>query len=327
MIKEYKLVNDNGISIVIISYGGIIKEINTPSSDGKFENIVLGYKDNNEYLNDKYYMGAIIGRYANRIAKGSFKLNDKIIKIDKNENNNHLHGGNNGFHKKNWELVDYDSQNQKFLELSLFSEDLDSGYPGNLNCNVKYSLNDSDEFKIEFFANSDKDTIFNPTSHSYFNLNPSNNSILNHTLKINSNNYIPINNEFLPVGEIEEITNSPFDFTNPREIGEQINYDNQQLKIAKGYDHCYVLEKEKEIAAEISEKSSGRKLIISTNQPGLQLYTGNHLSEKFNQNQGLCLETQHYPDSPNNSSFPSTALKAKKKFYSKTTYFFKKNKT
>ena len=173
----------------------------------------------------------------------------------------------------------------------------------------------------------DKDKIFNPTSHSYFNLDPSNNSILNHTLKINSNNYIPINNEFLPVGEIEKITNTPFDFTKSRKIGEQINYDNEQLKIAKGYDHCYVIDKEKEIAAEILDKSTGRKLIISTNQPGLQLYTGNHLSEKFNQNQGLCLETQHYPDSPNNNGFPSTALKAKKKFYSKTTYFFKKNKT
>ena len=214
MIKEYKLINSNGISVVIISYGGIIKEINTPSSNGKFENIVLGYKDNNEYLNDKYYMVAIIGRYANRIGNSSFKLNDKIIKLEKNDNNNHLHGGENGFHKKNWNLVDYDSKNQKFLELSLFSENLDSGYPGNLNCNVIYSLNDNDEFIIEFFANSDKDTIFNPTSHSYFNLNPSNDSILNHKLKINSCNYIPINNEFLPVGTLEKITNTPFDFTN-----------------------------------------------------------------------------------------------------------------
>ena len=324
MIKEYKLINNNGISIVIISFGGIIKEINTPSSSGKFENIVLGYNDNNEYINDKFYMGALIGRYANRIGNSSFKLNDKIIKIEKNENNNHLHGGDNGFHKKNWNLVDYDSKNQKFLELSLFSEDLDSGYPGNLNCNVKYSLNDNDEFIIEFFANSDKDTIFNPTSHSYFNLNPSNDSILNHKLKINSCNYIPINNEFLPVGTLEKITNTPFDFTNKREIGEEINFFDKQLKIAKGYDHCFVLEKKSEIAAEISEKISGRKLTVSTNQPGVQLYTGNHLSGKFNQNQGLCLETQHYPDSPNNDNFPSTELKADEKFYSKTTYFFQK---
>ena len=204
----------------------------------------------------------------------------------------------------------------------MFSEDLDSGYPGNLNCKVKYSLNDSDEFRIEFFANSDKDTIFNPTSHSYFNLNPSNNSILNHTLKINSNNYIPINNEFLPIGKIEKVTNTPFDFCKPRKIGEKINYDNQQLKISKGYDHCYVIEKEKEIAAEISDKISGRKLTISTNQPGVQLYTGNHLSEKFNKNQGLCLETQCFPNSPNNDNFPSSMLKANSQYYSTTCYIF-----
>ena len=321
MIKEYKLINGNGISIVIISYGGIIKEINTPSSNGKFENIVLGYKDKNEYLNDKYYMGAIIGRYANRISKGSFELNDKVIEIDKNENNNHLHGGNNGFHKKNWELVDYDSQNQKFLELSLFSEDLDSGYPGNLNCNVRYSLNDSNEFKIEFFANSDKDTIFNPISHSYFNLNPTDNSILKHKLKINSDNYIPINNEYIPDGSIENVVNTPFDFTKFRMIEERINNDYEQLKIGKGYDHCFVLNKNSSVAAELSSEASGRKLIISTDQPGIQFYSGNHLSGFFNKNQGLCLETQHFPDSPNNHNFPTTELKANSQYYSATSYF------
>ena len=322
MIEEYKLINKNGISIVIISLGGIIKEINTPSSNGKFENIVLGYKDNNKYLIDKYYLGAIIGRYANRIAESSFKLNDKIFYLDENEKNNHLHGGKNGFHKKNWELVDYDSHDKKFLELSLFSKHLDSGYPGNLNCNVIYSLNDSNEFKIEFFANSDKHTIFNPTSHSYFNLNPSNNSILNHKLKISSIAYIPINNEFLPNGEINKVVNTPFDFNYSREIGEQINSDNKQLKIASGYDHCFVLEKESDVAAEISEKISGRKLIIKTDQPGIQLYSGNHLSGSFTKNQGLCLETQHFPDSPNNNNFPSTKLKANHQYYSATCYVF-----
>ena len=261
--------------------------------------------------------------YANRIAKSTFKLDENIFHLDKNEGENHLHGGHNGFHKKHWELIEYDKK-QKFVILSINSLDLESGYPGNLNCNVKYSLNDNDEFIIEFFANSDKDTIFNPTSHSYFNLNPSNDSILNHKLKINSSNYLPINNEFLPVGKLKKTINTPFDFTKTREIGDQINFFDKQLKTAKGYDHYFVLEKKSEIAAEISEKISGRKLTISTNQPGVQLYTGNHLSGKFNQNQGLCLETQHYPDSPNNDNFPSTELKAGEKFYSKTTYFFQK---
>ena len=322
MIKEYRLVNNNGISIVIISFGGIIKEINIPSRNGEFENIVLGYKNNNEYVNDKFFLGALIGRYANRIASGSFKLNDEIFHLEKNEKNNHLHGGELGFHKKNWELVEYDSQNHKFLELKLFSKDLDYGYPGNLNCNVKYSLTDTNEFKIEFFANSDRDTIFNPTSHSYFNLNPKNHSILNHKLKINSNSYIPINSEFLPTGLIEKNKNTPFDFTYSREISKEINYINTQLKIANGYDHCFVLDKESDIAAEIFDDISGRKLMISTDQPGIQLYTGNHLFGKFNKNEGLCLETQHFPDSPNNSNFPTTKLMANEKFYSKTIYLF-----
>ncbi len=322
MIKEYRLVNNNGISIVIISFGGIIKEINIPSRNGEFENIVLGYKNNNEYVNDKFFLGALIGRYANRIANGSFKLNDEIFHLEKNEKNNHLHGGELGFHKKNWELVEYDSQSHKFLELTLFSKDLDYGYPGNLNCNVKYSLTDTNEFKIEFFANSDRDTIFNPTSHSYFNLNPKNHSILNHKLKINSNSYIPINSEFLPTGLIEKNKNTPFDFTYSREISKEINYINTQLKIANGYDHCFVLDKESDIAAEIFDDISGRKLMISTDQPGIQLYTGNHLFGKFNKNEGLCLETQHFPDSPNNSNFPTTKLMANEKFYSKTIYLF-----
>ena len=321
MIEEYKLVNRNGISIVIISYGGIIKEINTPSSNGKFENIVLGYKDNNEYLYDKYYIGALIGRYANRIAKGSFKLNDRVIKIDKNENNNHLHGGVNGFHKKHWGLIEYDKK-QKFVILSMNSLDLESGYPGNLNCNVKYSLNDKNEFKIEFFAKSDKDTIFNPTSHSYFNLNPIKNSILEHKLKINSVNYIPINYEYLPSGSIESVINTPFDFTKFRKIDEEINNDYEQLKIVKGYDHCFVLNKSSSKAAELSSEASGRKLTISTNQPGIQFYSGNHLSGFFNKNQGLCLETQHFPDSPNYDNFPATKLMANEQYYSETTYLF-----
>jgi len=321
VIKEYQLINKNGISVIILSYGGIIKEINTPNKNGNIENIVLGYKKNNEYLSDKYYMGALIGRYANRIAKSSFKLNDEIIKIDTNENNNHLHGGYNGFHKKHWELVEYDKK-QKFVILSISSTDLESGYPGNLNCNVKYSLNDKNEFKIEFFAKSDKDTIFNPTSHSYFNLNPKDISILKHKLKINSDNYIPINNECLPDGSIESVINTPLDFTISKKVEEEINEDYDQLKTGKGYDHCFVLNKNSSIAAELSSEASGRKLIISTNQPGIQFYSGNHLSRFFNKNQGLCLETQHFPDSPNNDNFPTTKLMANEEYYSETIYLF-----
>ena len=306
---------------MILSYGGIIKEINTPNKNGDIENIVLNNKSNQEYLTDSFFMGAVIGRYANRIAKGTLNLDKNIFHLDKNEGENHLHGGYNGFHKKHWELIEYDKK-QKFVILSINTLDLESGYPGNLNCNVKYSLNNQNEFKIEFFAKSDKDTIFNPTSHSYFNLNPAKNSILEHKLKINSNNYIPINNECLPNGLIESVINTPFDFTKFKKIDKEINNDFEQLKIGKGYDHCFVLNKNSSKAAELSSEASGRKLIISTNQPGIQFYSGNHLSGFFNKNQGLCLETQHFPDSPNNDNFPTTKLIANKEYYSETIYFF-----
>ena len=321
IIKEYKLINKNGVSVMILSYGGIISEINTPNKNGDVENIVLNHESNQEYLTDSFYLGGVIGRYANRIAKSTFKLDENIFHLDKNEGENHLHGGHNGFHKKHWELIEYDKK-QKFVILTINSLDLESGYPGNLNCNVKYSLNDQNEFKIEFFAKSDKDTIFNPTSHSYFNLNPTKKSILEHKLKINSDNYIPINYEYLPNGSIESVINTPFDFTRFKKIDEEINNDYEQLKIGKGYDHCFVLNKNSSIAAELSSEASGRKLIISTNQPGIQFYSGNHLSGFFNKNQGLCLETQHFPDSPNNDSFPTTKLIANKEYYSETIYFF-----
>ena len=306
---------------MILSFGGIIREINAPNKNGDVENIVLHHKSNLKYLTDPFYMGDVIGRYANRIAKSTFKLDENIFHLDKNEGENHLHGGHNGFHKKHWELIEYDKK-QKFVILSINSLNFESGYPGNLNCNVKYSLDDHNKFKIEFFAKSDKDTIFNPSSHSYFNLNPTKNSILEHKLKINSDNYIPINYECLPNGSIESVINTPFDFTRFKKIDEEINNNYEQLKIGKGYDHCFVLNKNSPIAAELSSEASGRKLIISTNQPGIQFYSGNHLSGFFNKNQGLCLETQHFPDSPNNDNFPSTKLIANEEYYSETIYLF-----
>ena len=320
-IKEYKLVNKNDISIIILSYGGIIKEINTPDKNGNIENIVLNYKSSHKYLTDSFYMGTVIGRYANRIAKSTFKLDKNIYHLDKNEGENHLHGGINGFHKKHWELIEYDKK-QKFVILSINSMDSELGYPGNLNCNVKYSINDQNEFKIEFFAKSDKDTIFNPSSHSYFNLNPVENSILKHELKINSDNYIPVDNECIPLGSIESVLKTPFDFTKFKNIGKEINTNHEQLNIGKGYDHCFVLNKNSTVSAELSSEASGRKLIIRTDRPGIQFYSGNHLSGFFNKNQGLCLETQHFPNSPNNDNFPSTMLKANNQFYSTTCYIF-----
>ena len=323
MIQQYKLSNNNGISIVILSLGGIIKEINVPDKSGNFENIVLSYKNNYEYISDPFFMGAIIGRYANRIENGKFRLNEIDVNLEKNEVENHLHGGNNGFHKQNWKLLNYDSLNHKFLELSYRSVHLEAGYPGNLDCAVKYSLNDENEFKIEFYAKSDMDTIFNPTSHSYFNLNPSKNSILNHKLKINAKKFISVNEENMPIETFSDVNETPFDFINAKRVGADINKQEKQLTNCKGYDHCYVLNKSKtNIAAELYDENSCRKLIIKTDQPGIQLYSGNFLKEKFNKYQGLCLETQNFPNSPNIEIFPSPILRKNKDYYSKTSYHF-----
>ena len=323
MIEQYQLSNKNGFSAIIIPYGGIIKEINVPDRNGKIENIVLNYKKSEEYLDDNFFIGALIGRYANRIENGAFSLGNENFQLDKNEGNNHLHGGKKGFNKNFWKVVDYDSVNEKFIKLSYYSEHLECGYPGNLNCDVKYSITDKNEFTIEFIAMSDKDTIFNPTSHSYFNLNPSKMSILDHELKINAKKYIPVNKKSLPKNDLKGVVDTAFDFTKSKKIKVDINKNDNQILNSRGYDHCFILDKNKtNIAAELSENTTGRKLIIKTDQPGIQLYTGNHLKGKFKKNQGLCLETQNFPNSPNIKSFPSSILKANRNYYSKTSYHF-----
>jgi len=323
MIEQYQLSNKNGFSVIIIPYGGIIKEINVPDRNGKIENIVLNYKKSEEYLDDNFFIGALIGRYANRIENGAFSLGNENFQLDKNEGNNHLHGGKKGFNKNFWKVVGYDSVNEKFIKLSYYSEHLECGYPGNLNCDVKYSITDKNEFTIEFMAISDKDTIFNPTSHSYFNLNPSKMSILDHELKINAKKYIPVNKKSLPKNDLKGVVDTAFDFNKSKKIKVDINKNDDQILNSKGYDHCFILDKNKtKIAAELSENITGRKLIIKTDQPGLQLYTGNHLEGKFKKNQGLCLETQNFPNAPNIKSFPSSVLKANRNYYSKTSYHF-----
>ena len=323
MIEQYQLSNKNGFSAIIIPYGGIIKEINVPDRNGKIGNIVLNYKKSEEYLDDNFFVGALIGRYANRIENGAFSLGNENFQLDKNEGNNHLHGGKKGFNKNFWKVVDYDSVNEKFIKLSYYSEHLECGYPGNLNCDVKYSITDKNDFTIEFMAISDKDTIFNPTSHSYFNLNPSKMSILDHELKINAKKYIPVNKKSLPKNNLKGVVDTAFDFNKSKKIKVDINKNDDQILNSKGYDHCFILDKNKmNIAAELSENITGRKLIIKTDQPGIQLYTGNHMGGKFKKNQGLCLETQNFPNAPNIKSFPSSVLKANRNYYSKTSYHF-----
>tara|TARA_B100001057_G_C22791536_1_gene927827 strand:+ start:467 stop:1432 length:966 start_codon:yes stop_codon:yes gene_type:complete len=308
--------NSNGISARILNFGGIIYEINTPDRKNNFRNIVLNYKDINDYYNDGYYIGAAIGRYANRIKNGVFKLNNETYVLEKNDCENHLHGGSNGFHKVNWNL-----KNKSKRSIHLRHLCNEKTYPGKIEIDLIYTINEDNSFDIEFVAYSDKDTIFNPTSHSYFNLG-SDKTILNHELQINSDKILEIDKNGIPTENILEIKDGPFDFKNFKSIGKDIIKDDVQLNIGFGYDHNFILNGYEKFAATLLDKNSGRRLKIKTDQPGLQIYTGNYLGENFIKNGGVCMETQHYPNSPNCDIFPSVVLLKNKKYYTKTSYHF-----
>ena len=324
-VQIFTLKNSKNISVKILSYGGIIKEINTPDRNGTYKNIVLDYNKINSYTTDQSYLGAIIGRYANRIQNGKFKIDDSIYNLAKNNNENHLHGGLVGFDKVIWAAKTEIKDNSVSLILKYLSRDMEEGYPGNLKTSVIYTLTNDNELDIEYSATTDKKTIINLTNHSYFNLTGEKEDVDDHLLKINSKEYIPVNNNLIPIGQFENVFNSPFDFNEYKPIGEEINSSNNQLYIGNGYDHCWVLNKkynEYGYSASLYDKNSGRLLKIYTDQPGIQVYSGNYLSDPFVKRQGVCLETQHYPDSPNQKKYPSTLLNPNEKFYSKTSFKF-----
>lgn len=324
-VQIFTLKNSKNISVKILSYGGIIKEINTPDRNGTYKNIVLDYDKIDSYSTDQSYLGAIIGRYANRIQNGKFKIDDSIYNLAKNNNENHLHGGLVGFDKVIWIAKTEIKDNSVSLILKYLSRDMEEGYPGNLKTSVIYTLTNDNELDIEYSATTDKKTIINLTNHSYFNLTGEKEDIDDHLLKINSKEYIPVNNNLIPIGQFENVFNSPFDFNEYKPIGKEINSSNNQLYIGNGYDHCWVLNKkynEYGYSASLYDKNSGRLLEIYTDQPGIQVYSGNYLSNPFVKRQGVCLETQHYPDSPNQKKYPSTLLNPNEKFYSKTSFKF-----
>ena len=324
-VQIFTLKNSKNISVKILSYGGIIKEINTPDRNGTYKNIVLDYNKIDSYSTDQSYLGAIIGRYANRIQNGKFKIDDSIYNLAKNNNENHLHGGLVGFDKVIWIAKTEIKDNSVSLILKYLSRDMEEGYPGNLKTSVIYTLTNDNELDIEYSATTDKKTIINLTNHSYFNLTGEKEDIDDHLLKINSKEYIPVNNNLIPIGQFENVFNSPFDFNEYKPIGKEINSSNNQLYIGNGYDHCWVLNKkynEYGYSASLYDKNSGRLLEIYTDQPGIQVYSGNYLSDPFVKRQGVCLETQHYPDSPNQKKYPSTLLNPNEKFYSKTSFKF-----
>ena len=330
----YTLKNKNGVETAITNYGGRVVSLLVPDRDGKLADVVLGFSSIKDYVNASgLYYGALIGRYGNRIAKGSCIVDGQTLKLATNNNGeNHLHGGRVGFNAVVW---DAKQVNPQTLELTYLSKDGEEGYPGNLQVKVIYELTDSNELKISYEATTDKPTIANLTHHSFFNLQGEANGTINeHLLMIAADKYTPVGKGLIPTGELAIVEGTPFDFRNIKAIGHDLNSGNQQLEYGGGYDHNFVLNKtgpsDLNFAARVEEPISGRVMEVWTTEPGLQFYGGNFLNGKdvgksgkpFLFRSAFCLETQHFPDSPNQPSFPSTVLKPDEKYHSICIYRF-----
>ena len=331
-VRIYTLTNKNGVEARIINYGGIVVSLKTPDRNGAMADVVLGFDSLDGYLdNPGPHFGALVGRYANRIGHARFTLNGVEYKLAQNNGENSLHGGTRGFDKVVWtprELPDGG------LELTYASKDGEEGYPGNLKVTATYHLTDAKELRIDYAAATDKDTVVNLTNHSYFNLKGAGaGDILGHLMTLNADRYTPVDAGLIPTGELRDVTGTPFDFRKPTAIGARIGQNDEQLKLGKGYDHNWVLNKRGNalsLAARVEETSSGRVLEVLTTEPGIQFYTGNFLDgtikgkggKTYAQRFGFCLETQHFPDSPNKPKFPTTVLKSGAQFHSTTVYRF-----
>ncbi|MFZ0541983.1 MAG: aldose epimerase family protein [Candidatus Sulfotelmatobacter sp.] len=327
-VEMYTLA-DGKIEARIMTYGGIVVSLRTPDRNGKLDDIVLGCDSVEKYVVQTAHFGGIIGRYANRIAHGTFQLDGQTYSIPKNDGDNALHGGIRGFDKVVWTAKEITDG----IELTYVSKDGDQGFPGTLATTVRYTLSGS-ALRIDYSATTDKDTVLNLTNHSYFNLaGQGNGDILRHVVKIDASRFTPVDATLIPTGELKPVEGTPFDFRTPHVVGERIDADDAQLRLGHGYDHNFVLDHpagQLAEAAEVYEPTTGRILRVSTTEPGLQFYTGNHLDGSITGKDGrvykarfaLCLETQHFPDSPNHPSFPSTELKPGQKFHSVTVFEF-----
>lgn len=328
-VDLFKLTSTTGLEVKISNFGGIITAINAPDKNGIKKNVVLGFDSIEPYLRGRNFFGALIGRYGNRIAKGQFTLNDSTYQLSINDGVNHLHGGTNGFDQKLWKAQPINNPQAPALKLSYFSRDGEEGYPGNLEVTVIYTLK-GDSLFIEYTATTDKPTPVNLTNHAFYNLGAEG-LILDHILTINADHYTPVDSTLIPTGEIAPVHGTPFDFTKPYEIGARID------QVPGGYDHNFVLnESSKEglkFAARLEDPQTGRTMEIYTQEPGLQFYSGNFLDGSirsgnfvFEQYSALCLETQHFPDSPNHDNFPSTILNPGETYNTKTVMVFGVNK-
>jgi aldose 1-epimerase len=336
-VDIYTLTNQRGMQVRITNYGGIVVSLTAPDRDRNFADVALGYNDLASYEKPPFpYFGAIIGRYGNRIAKGRFTLNGVEYKLAANNGENHLHGGIKGFDKMVWTVRQVRTTPAgPALFLTYVSKDGEEGYPGNLTVNVVYTLTHKNELKIDYVASTDKDTVTNLTHHSYFNLaGEGNGDILGHSLLLKANTFVATNDQAIPTGELRNVANTPFDFRTANTIGARINQEtDEQIKFGKGYDHTWVINGRAgslRQAAVVYEPTSGRVMEVWTTEPGVQFYTGNYLDgtitgksgKPYPRRSGFCLETQHYPDSPNQPGFPTTTLKKGATYRSTTIYRF-----
>ena len=322
----YTLTNKNGLKAEITNYGATVVSLFVPDKNGRLEDVVLGYDDVSGYEKGESYFGGIVGRYGNRIGKGKFSLDGTDYQLSINNGENHLHGGKVGFNKRVWRVVGAENKmGGSFITLNYVSIDGEEGYPGTVDISVHYWLNADNELCINYTATTDKNTIVNPTHHSYFNLtgDPTK-TILEHELMIDADKYTPVDKGLITTGELADVANTPFDFRKPKAIGKDIDADNQQIKFGLGYDHNWVLNKHQELVykfATVYEANSGRLMEIFTDQPGVQFYSGNFLDGKskgkrgvmYQHRTGFCMEAQKFPDSPNKPEWPSATLKASKK--------------
>jgi len=336
-VHQFTLTNSNGLRMRAITYGGVITSLETRDRDGELGDIVLGYDSLQSYLDESPYFGAIVGRYGNRIAGSRFTIDGQVYSLAANDGENHLHGGIQGFDKVVWDGEGFASEDAVGVVFTYLSAAGEEGYPGTLQVEVTYTLTDADELVVDYLATTDEATPVNLTQHSYFNLaGHGGGDILGHELMIAADHFTPVGGTLIPTGELAPVDGTPFDFRSPHLIGERIGDDHEQIAFGGGYDHNFVLTGELVdgapllLAAEVFEPTSGRTLQILTNEPGVQFYTGNFLDGSlvgkggvgYQHRAGFCLETQHYPDSPNQASFPSTLLRPGDEYRSQTVFRF-----
>lgn len=336
-VELYTLKNNAGMEVSIMTYGAAIVSWTAPDKNGKYEDITLGCDSLSGYLKGVPYFGSVVGRYGNRIAKGKFALDGKTYTLATNNGANHLHGGVKGFDKVNWTATPI-QQEEPALKLTYLSKDGEEGYPGNLSIEVTYTLQKDNSLKMDYKATTDKTTVVNLTNHAYFNLAGDGKSILDHEITLNADKFLPVDKGLIPTAELKSVAGTPFDFIQPFKIGARINDTlNPQIKLGGGYDHAWILNAGKDslkLAATLTEPISGRVMEVLTTEPAIQFYSGNFLDGtiigkkgvKYQKRSGLCLETEHYPDSPNQAKFPSTILKPQEVYRTTTVYRFSTKK-